>query len=789
VGKDRLLSLRRLILGFCVLAALACLGGVVVSRIGSIARAADAPPPPAYVGSAACAACHPHEAQLWAGSHHKAAMDHATDASALGDFNNATFEHFGVPSRFYRRDGKFLVETDGPDGKLAEFEIRYTFGVYPLQQYLIAFPDGRLQALGIAWDSRPKDKGGQRWFSLHPGEPIPHDDPLHWTGLNQNWNFMCAECHSTGVRKNYDAGADTFATTWAEISVGCETCHGQGSAHVAWAKVHEGWRARGGDADPKGLLVRFDERAKRAWAIDPATGNAVPSAEPATLRKEVETCGLCHARRGQIAADWVPGRWLSDTHVVEPLSRGLYFADGQMEDEVYNYGSFKESRMFAKGVTCGDCHDPHSTKLKAPGDGVCLQCHAPDKYAVAAHSRHEAANPPVGCPDCHMPTRTYMVVHARHDHGFRVPRPDLSARLGTPNACNACNACHADKTAQWAADAVQSWHGPDRKGFPRYAAAFHDTWTDAGDAEALMTEVVSNRETPGFVRAGALAELQPFLSDKTVGLARAGLADSDPMVRIGALDMLEGAPAEDLWPIVAPLMSDPVRGVRVRAVDLLAALPPASRPEGDRAAFDRAAAEFVAAQRLNADRPEARLTLGSFYARERRTAEAEAEYKAALKLAPQFAPAAINLADLDREIGRDADGEAILRAALAASPGDAGLHSALGLALVRMKRPAEALGELERAAALAPDNPQNAYVYGVALNSAGRAPDALRTLAGALERHPDNRLLLTLLTEIEQQQGDLATALGYAERLARITPDDANLKQFVERLRTQAKAR
>ena len=746
----------------------------------------EAPASPAYVGSAACAECHPEEAKLWAGSHHKAAMDHATEASVLGDFSGATFEHFGVKSRFYRRDGKFLVETDGPDGKLAEFEILYTFGVSPLQQYLIAFPDGRLQALGVAWDSRPKDKGGQRWFSLYPDEKIPHDDVLHWTKLNQNWNFMCAECHSTGVRKNYDAKQDTFATSWAEISVGCETCHGQGSGHVAWAKTHDGWKAPAGDSDPKGLVVRFDERAGRTWTIDPATGGASPSAPPATLRKEVETCGLCHARRGQISENWVPGRWLSDTHVVTPPSQNLYFADGQMEDEVYNYGSFKQSKMFSKGVTCSDCHDPHSAQLRLPGDGVCLQCHAPDTYAVPAHSRHEGAKPPVGCPDCHMPTRTYMVVHPRHDHSFRVPRPDLTVKLGTPNACNAC---HADKSPQWAADAVQGWHGPDRKGFQHYAAAFHDAWSDAADAEALLTKAASDGDTPGFARAGALAALQPYLSGETVKLAKAGLADPDPMVRIGALDMLEGAPSEDLWPIVAPEMSDPVRGVRIRAVDLLAAMPAARRPEADRPAFDRAAAEFVAAQQLNADRPEARLTLGSFFAREGRTAEAEAEYKAALKLAPQFAPAAVNLADLYRQTGRDAEGEAILRAALAASPSDAGLHSALGLALVRMKRPAEALGELGEAATLAPDNPQSVYVYAVALNSAGRAPDALKTLADALRRHPDNRQFLTLLIEIAQQEGDLAAALGYAERLAAIQPDDADLKRYVEMLRAQVKAK
>ena len=213
----------------------------------------------------------------------------------------------------------------------------------------------------------PKDKGGQRWFHLYPNEEIRHDDVLHWTKLNQNWNFMCAECHSTGVRKNYDAANDRFATTWAEISVGCEACHGQGSRHVALGARQQSWW-------PFGKTRRSGEGARwcastsgatSTWPIDPNTGNAQRSIAPGTLRKEVETCGLCHARRGQFSETWVPGRWLSDTHVVSPTGRGLYHADGQMLDEVYNYGSFKQSKMFAAGVTCSDCHEPHSAKLRA----------------------------------------------------------------------------------------------------------------------------------------------------------------------------------------------------------------------------------------------------------------------------------------------------------------------------------------------------------------------------------------------------------------------------------------
>jgi len=278
-----------------------------------------------FVGSDTCASCHRAEAELWRNSQHKLAMDHATGKSVLGDFNDASFEYYVVRSRFFRRDGKFLVETDGHDGKLSVFEAKYTFGVDPLQQYLVEFPDGRLQALSLAWDSRPKGKGGQRWFHLYPDEEIRHDDVLHWTKLNQNWNFMCAECHSTGVRKNYDAASDRFATTWAEISVGCETCHGEGSRHVIWAREHQSWWPFGKHDDPtEGLRVRFDERRDITWPIDPRTGNATRRIVPATLRKEVETCGLCHARSGQFSEDWVPGCWLSDTHAVSPLTRGIY---------------------------------------------------------------------------------------------------------------------------------------------------------------------------------------------------------------------------------------------------------------------------------------------------------------------------------------------------------------------------------------------------------------------------------------------------------------------------------
>jgi predicted CXXCH cytochrome family protein len=470
--------------------------------------------------------------------------------------------------------------------------------------------------------------------------------------------------------------------------------------------------------------------------------------------------------------------------MVSPLARGLYHADGQMRDEVYNYGSFKLSRMFAAGVTCGDCHEPHGAKLRAAGDGVCLQCHAVDKYAAAAHRHHEAANPALACASCHMPERTYMVVDRRHDHSFRVPRPDLSVKLGTPNACNDC---HRDKPAAWAAAAIETWHGPSRKGFQSYAEAFHAAWTDQAAAAELLALVASDRNAPAFARAGALSELAPRLAPSNISLARTGLSDPDPMVRMGALDMLQNMPAGQLWPLVSPLLSDSNRGVRIRAVSLLAAVPIASQPPADRELFERAAAELIAAQRLNADRPEARSALGNFLAQRGFSVEAEAEYKAASRLSPQYAPAAINLADLYRPLGRDAEGERVLRAAIAASPRDAGLHHALGLTLTRLKRSGDALEELRRAAELEPDRARYAYVYGVALHSGGRAADAMAVLKESLARHPTDRDTLLALVTFNRDAGDIASALEYAEQLTRSAPADPNLARLIQDLQNRAK--
>jgi tetratricopeptide (TPR) repeat protein len=663
--------------------------------------------PPEFVGSTACRDCHAGEYERWQGSQHAVAMQVADEQTVLGDFTGASFRKHGITSEFFRRDGKFVVRTDGPDGKLADFEVRHTFGVYPLQQYLIELPGGRVQALSIAWDARPKDQGGQRWFHLYPNERIAHTDELHWTQRQQNWNFMCSDCHSTGVRKNFDAAAGTFATQWAEISVGCEACHGPGSNHVAMARA-----AQGGDPATArgGLTVTFDERKGIAWVIDPATGNAARSA-PRESSKELDVCAQCHARRGQFSDAYRAGDAFTDHYLPALLAPGLYHADGQQLDEVFNWGSFLSSRMHAKGVTCSDCHDPHGGKVHAPGNAVCAQCHAAAKYDAPSHHFHEPGTAGAACASCHMQPETYMVVDPRHDHSFRIPRPDRTVSLGTPNACSQC---HADRTAEWAAAEIRK-HYPDPKpGFQGFAEAFASA--DRGDPAAVMAlvQVAANLDESAIARASAIERLARLPGENALFAAEAGLKDPSPLVRRASVSVFEQLPPLQRKAVV-PLLVDPSRIVRMQAARTLAPLADDAFDPAALEAFRKAAAEFVAAERFNADRPEHRTNLGSFLAERGETVAAEAEYRAALALDPRFVPAWANLADLRRLQGREAEAEATLREGLEIAPGAAGLHHALGLSLVRQQRRAEALLELERATDLEPGNPRYKYVYDIAV--------------------------------------------------------------------------
>lgn len=708
-----------------------------------------------YVGVHACSPCHEQAAARFAGSHHDLAMQPAVPGKVSGNFDDATFTYNGITSTFSRKEDAFFVRTDGPDGELHDYRIAYTFGVYPLQQYLIEFPGGRLQVLGIAWDTRAKEAGGQRWFHLYPDEKIDFRDVLHWTGAAQNWNFMCSECHSTNVRKNYLADTDRFDTKWAEVNVSCEACHGPGSRHVEWEKL-----AKEGKAPPdanRGLLVDLAAHGG-SWEFE---ANA-PIAHLSAARdpRSQIVCGRCHTRRAQISDDYRQDQPFGQTHIVSLLEEGLYWPDGQILDEVFEYGSFLQSRMHERGVICTDCHDPHSSKLLAGGNAVCAKCHNPQHFDAPSHHHHKAGTDAARCVRCHMPSRTYMVVHERHDHSFRVPRPDLSVSLGTPNTC-IDSTCHTDRNARWASDAVVQWYGPVRTRGPRFAPAIDAGRRSAAGAGRLLVDVIADRSFPAIVRATALS-----LLDRNPGatpeLLERSVQDPDPLVRRATASLLIDVEPPRRWQLGGPLLDDPIRAVRIETVNSLAGADrEVSLTAGQRETFARAVEEYRQTQAFNADRPEAWSNLGSLEVRLGNFDAAENDYKRAIRTPPPFIPAFVNLADLYRERGRDAEGERVLRAA----PDGADVHHALGLLLVRLQRIDEAMGELAKAAEQRPESPRYAYVYGVALDSIGQHDKALAVLEQAHDRFTGDRNILEALVQMAAQAGKREAAEHWAQAL------------------------
>jgi len=711
-----------------------------------------------YVDEASCVRCHTVEAELWAGSHHDLAMQPATEATVLGDFDDVEFPHHGETTSFFREGGGFRVRAKGPTGEPEDFVVRYVFGVEPLQQLLLELPGGRLQALSVAWDV---ERG--EWFHLYPDEDTEHDDPLHWTGRYQNWNAMCAECHSTNLDKSYDAEARAYATSWDVIDVGCQACHGPGGEHLVWAAAAPAEHSAESALD-KGLVVDFKGEG---------------------AGYQVDQCARCHARRHRVAPRHVAGRGFLDEYMPELLREGLYHADGQIQDEVYVYGSFVQSRMYAKGVRCSDCHDPHGLGLKVENDAVCLQCHsrlAPlerfptlkaKKYDSIEHHHHMEGSEGARCVSCHMPAKNYMVVDPRRDHSFRVPRPDLSAALDTPNACSGC---HADRTPEWAAEAVEAWGGePPPKHYGEVLAAGRRG--SPGAIEAL-TELALDPEPPVIVRATAL-ELLSMYGNLGLPALAAVLHDEEPLLRATAAEGLEGAPTEALVELLGPLLDDDVRAVRTAAARGLASVPMDALGER-RERFEIELAAYVAAQEEDADMPAAHLNLGVLRARQRRPAEAERAYRLALELDPFFLPARFNLANHLNGMGRNEEAEKALREGIRRSPEEGELHYSLGLLLAEMERVEEAAASLARAVERMPDRPRVRYNLGLALLGAGDEPAAEVALLEAHRLAPGDPELIQALAQLFVRRAEWQRALTYAGKLVELVPNAPGPKELLQ---------
>jgi tetratricopeptide (TPR) repeat protein len=730
-----------------------------------------------YVGRDSCRICHQREYQLWQNSHHDRAMDVVNEKTVLGDFNDATFSHFGITSKFYRRDGKYFVYTEGEGGAFEQFEIAYTFGFSPLQQYLIEFPNGRFQVLGICWDTRSKSEGGQRWFHIYPDERIASDDVLYWTHVNQNWNYMCAECHSTDFNKNYYPQEDLYESTWSEIDVSCESCHGPGEQHLAWAREQE-YNESVRTSITKGLPVRLKDAVESSWIFKTGQFTAEKTTPPGSTQL-IETCGRCHARRSVIAEKYYHGKYLLETHRPQLLTEDLYFADGQILDEVYVYGSFLQSKMYQKGVVCSDCHEPHGLTTFAKGNALCYRCHLHEKYGSESHHFHKQESPGADCADCHMHERTYMVIDPRRDHSIRIPRPDLSDRIHSPNACNQC---HQDKSINWATEYIKKWYGSSVIDKPDYGTLLFDGRAGNPSAASGLYGLIINRETPNIVRATALDLLQNYPGREALRIIELCLTENDPLIRLTAVGAAESLDRDNQARLLKPMLGDEIKVVRAEAARILAALPDYMFSYNERATLDKVINDYIEIQMVLADNPMAHLNLGVLNMYRGAYDRAEAFYRQAIRLEPNYFHAYINLADLYRQTKREDVAEKILRDAIHQFPAIPDLYYALGLAMVRQKRNQEALTLFEKAVSLRPSDAGLAYVYGVALNSDGKSEEAISVLESAVKQNPFHRDLLYALVTIHRDRGEFERALAYARQLAAVAPNDAHIRQLLQQI-------
>lgn len=542
-------------IGAGVVLSLVVLLGVLWVLLSRVNPEAITSTPAKFVGRSSCIECHQQQADLFHGSHHDLAMDVANETTVRANFDNQSLTHFGVTSTFFKRDDKFFVNTEGPNGEMRDFEIKYVFGYEPLQQYMVELNRaahleedevGQVQVLRLCWDTI-----GKRWFYLTPPdvkEKLEPDDPLHWTGITMRWNTSCADCHSTNLKKNFDAITKTFSTTFSEIDVSCEACHGPGSHHVE--------------------LERH-----RSWFNNPKETGLV-SLKTADAKTQIEMCATCHSRRLKLSDGFTATCSFDDYFACELLMDHTYHGDGQIKDEVYVYGSFVQSKMYHEGIRCTDCHDPHSAKVKKLGNDLCTSCHAhpAGKYDTPLHHHHQIGSTGSLCVECHMPATTYMEVDPRRDHSLRVPRPDLSVKFGVPNACTGC---HLDSTKlpedsqvgikqylDWITraedgdeivkaelervnalmdDAVKSWFPTPHYDDSHYYARLAASSIESEEMEQILIALMDSPAAPSITRATAAIRTLEFRSDETLRAALNILNTRDARAIVGAFPRIESA--------------------------------------------------------------------------------------------------------------------------------------------------------------------------------------------------------------------------------------------------------
>ncbi len=705
-----------------------------------------------YAGSAACTECHAGVAAQWAQSHHGLAERPLTDALDQAAFTPArTFEHGTQKSEVRVRDGHPEVVTAGFGGKVEPYPIARVIGHDPIRQFLVAGPGGRWQTLEATYDPHRNE-----WFDVFGNEDRKAGEWGHWTGRGMTWNTMCASCHNTRPRKNYDAATDTFRTTMAEPSVGCESCHGPMKAHTDWRRQH------GPGAQPDPTLTKF------------------------TRDQVFDTCGTCHARRSELTGDFFPGEKFTDHHALTVVDESdLYYADGQIRDEVYEFGSLHGSKMHAAGVRCVDCHQPHTAKILMPGNALCVRCHsggaplpgitkpAPVIDPVA-HSHHGAESTGAQCVSCHMPITTYMQRHPRHDHGFTIPDPLLTQTLGIPNACNRC---HTDKDAAWSLAAVEQWYGekmnrPSRQRAQTIAAARRG---EASGRDGLLA-LVGDPATAPYWQASATRLLERWLGEPRVvsALVKATIHPS-PMVRAAAARSLEPVIPQrpDVRQMVGNLVTDGDRSVRTSAAWALRDTLPLDTP---------AMAELQHQLAHNADQPIGQMQLAAFATARRDPASALNHYRKAVEWDPNSPPIRHDYAVALSLAGQAAEALAQLQACVRLDPNNAEYHYKLGLAWNETGRPDQTTVELQRAVALDPRLAPAWYNLGLAQHAAGGSAAALISLQRGENAAPDDPRLPYARATILAQLGRTVEARAAARRALTIQPGFPAAQQLLQTL-------
>jgi len=696
-----------------------------------------------FVGSAVCAPCHRAQSEAYSSSHHAQAL------SVPGPSAKARFDGSHVRSRLggttdfsWTGERPRARTTSGTTSVTAP--IAYVSGVWPLEQYVVATERGKLQSLGVVWDSRAPSEGGGKWLHVYGPDGVAPRDPLFFTSPAQNWNHVCADCHSTRVERRYDVATDSFDTRWAELAVGCEACHGPGAEHVRSAKA-------GGPISPLAVSLKLSE----PWTPS-STGSPTPRAQTGV---EVEVCAPCHSSRKPLKEGFMAGDPFLDSFEPELLRPGRYHADGQVEGEVYEWGSFVQSRMFHAGVRCSDCHDAHSGKLYATGNALCVRCHEPKHFDVESHSHHAAGSP--RCIDCHMPPSTFMQIDERRDHSIRIPRPDRTVELGTPNACNLC---HAKQSATWARDRVAEWFPASQKRTHVLDALAKERKGEP-DAPQSLRALVEDAASPAIARATALERLGQYAGEKTLRTLRTALASPEPLVVLGAVKGAADLPIAQRLALLAPALEHRLRAVRIAAARALAPASTNALPESTRRALDRAFVEVQQSFDVSASQAGSQVERSAFELARGRFDAAEDAIQAALRLEPCLAEAHLNLADLERQRGNESAAQRAIRQALSCNPKSAAAHHALGLWQVRAHHSDAAVASLKEAVRLAPVDPRFSYVLAAALAQSGGREEAISVLEASLSHHPNDESSLQALAAYEREAGYPERAAATRKRL------------------------